>query len=174
MLIKRCGALAPANSRFRLSLGQISKTKWILILRNSQTSFYRIVRYIFPMSLKAFRIHHLLFSKSPLPNLAFVTELMRQPMRETPLGELHSLFNCHLITDFNQKVDVIWHDYEIKQFEFVFRDKRSQYVDEETGVAFRLQESSAHARARRREKDARWTEDVSWHGVACWMRHGRG
>ena len=55
---------------------------------------------------------------------------------------------------------MIRHDHEVVQLERMFRDKRTQYIDQEFGIPLRLQQAPAHARLRRREKGASRVENV--------------
>ena len=90
------------------------------------------------MCLQALLIHDLLLREAALPNFAYESELMRKPMREPPLDELHGLFDRHVAGHLNQEVNVIRHDNEIKQLEFALRDKRTQHIDEKLRIALRL------------------------------------
>jgi hypothetical protein len=69
---------------------------------------------------------------------------------------------------------VVGHDHEIVQFKPMLGDEGTQYIDEQSGIAFRLQQSLAHARLCRREKDARRAQNAGCGSIAGWMRHGRG
>jgi len=88
--------------------------------------------------LQALLIHDLHLREAALPNSALESELMRKPMREPPLDELHGLFDRHVAGHLNQEVNVIRHDNEIKQLEFALRDKRTQHIDEQLRIALRL------------------------------------
>jgi len=81
-------------------------------------------------------------------------------MREPALDQLHGFFDGHIVADLDQKMDVIGHDHEIVQLEAMLSDKRTQCIDEKGGIALRLQQSLAHARLCRREKDARRVQNV--------------
>ena len=56
---------------------------------------------------------------------------------------------------------VIGHDHEIVQLEFAFCDQRTQHIDEQSRIAFRLQKPAPHAGSCRREK-------VFATGSGCW------
>ena len=68
-------------------------------------------------------IHDLDLGEAALPNFTLEPELMRKPMREPSLDELHGLFDRHVAGHLDQEVNVIGHDNEIMQLEFAIRDK---------------------------------------------------
>jgi len=90
------------------------------------------------MCLEALLVHDLHLSEPALPNFPFESEIMRQLMREPPLDKLHGLFDCHIIANFDKKMDLIRHDNEFVQHESVLRDKRTQHIDEQLRIALRL------------------------------------
>ena len=126
------------------------------------------------MNLDTLTIHDLHFGESSLPDVAPLAEFVRQMVRKSAFDQLHRLFDGHIVADLHQKMDVVGHDHEIVQLEAMLGDKRTQDFDEKVGIALRLQQTAAHARFCRGEKDARRVEDVGRSGITGWMRHSRG
>ncbi len=91
------------------------------------------------MLLEAFWIEYLIFGKPALPHFSQVSEFLCQAMRESALDELHGLFDRHSVSNAQQKMYMVGHDYEIMEFELCLCHKRSQHVDQKGGIAFRLQ-----------------------------------
>jgi hypothetical protein len=65
---------------------------------------------------------------------------------------LHGLLDGHVRTDRYQEVQVIGHDHEVMEPEFPGRYVRTQHVDHQRGVAFRLQQGKSLAGLRSGEE----------------------
>ena len=68
-------------------------------------------------------------------------------MREAAFDELHGFLDGHVAVKFDQQVNVIGHDDEVVQLEFVLGDQRTQHIDQQARIAFSLKETPAHAGA---------------------------
>ena len=112
------------------------------------------------MDFKALPVHDLHLGKTSLPYLAFVSEIVGQPMRKPALDQLHSLFNRHVVVDGQQQMQMIGHDDKIVQFKLALRNKRTQYINEQLRIALRLQEPASHACSRRYKKRTRGTQNA--------------
>ena len=132
-------ALAPANLHFRFLLCKIPKAKWIVLRGCNKSGFDRVLGDIRTMGLEVLLVQHLHFRESSLPHLAFVAKFMRQTMRKPTLDQLHRFFDCHIADNLDEKMDVIGHDHKIVELDAMLGDERPQNVDEEVGIALRLQ-----------------------------------
>jgi hypothetical protein len=71
-------------------------------------------------------------------------------------------------------MDMIRHDDEVMQLEAMLCDKRTEYIDEESGIALRLQNPLSHGRPSRNKEFPYGVEDGDGSCVSAGMRHSRG
>jgi hypothetical protein len=90
-----------------------------------------------------------------LPDLSRVTCLFFQAKGKSSFDELHGLFNGRVTLNRNQQMHMVRHDDEVPYLKTASRNAGSQYVDEQHGIAVRLQKSPPHARFGCNEERAR-------------------
>lgn len=93
--------------------------------------------------------------KSALPDLSQVPQFFLQAVGESALDELHGPFNGRIACDREQQMQVVRHDDEIVQLEFSRRNVGTQHVDQQQGIALRLEQGPPHAGGCGGEKRAR-------------------
>jgi len=135
---------------------------WELARDFGQTGFDRVICYVGSISRDAILVENLGLRIAALPHFAQVSEFLRKTIGKPALDELHGLLNRRSIFNCNQEMHVVGHDHEIAQLEFAFFDQRPEYIDKKFRVSFRLQELTAHACFRGREKGTCWVENVFW------------
>jgi len=80
-----------------------------------------------------------LFGEPALPDLSQVSTFLPQAKGESALDQLHGLLDGHVDADCDQQMHMVGHDHKVMESEFASRHIRTQRVDHQRGVAFRLQ-----------------------------------
>jgi hypothetical protein len=90
------------------------------------------------------------------------------------LINLHGFFNRHVPPYCEQYMEMVRHDHEIVNLELPGRHIRTQYVNQEHGVALRLQQSRTLDRLRGGEKRTSRPYDPIGARIASRFRHSQG
>jgi hypothetical protein len=115
-----------------------------LIWRIGETGFDRILSNIDAVIGEAFRVVDAMVGEAPLPDFACVAVLALHSKREAALDELHGFFEGHVGRGGQEQVNVIGHDDEVVEGESSGTNRGAENVDEEYGVALRLEQTFAH------------------------------
>ena len=94
------------------------------------------------MTLVILRILNAMIGESRLPNFGVETEVFSRAIRKTSFDELQSFFQRYVGCRRDQQVKVIGHDDEFVEKKAALRSIGLEYLEEETGHPFGLEESA--------------------------------
>ncbi len=160
-------ALAPAPFLLR----QISIAILIFAGTLRQPRLYRILRNIRAIPFNTCRIIRPRLRKSNLPNLSQIAAIVLQPIRKSPLYRLHGLFNRRIPANAQKQMHVIRHYDKVVHLKLSRSHIRTQNIDRQRRVPFRLQQPPSLVGFGCGEKCARRTQRIYLRRIANRPRH---
>jgi hypothetical protein len=149
-----------------------SKAPGKFIRGSGETGFDRILSNVEAVIGKAVRVLDAMIGEAPLPDFACIAVFALHSKREAALDELHCFFEGHVGWDGEQQVNVVRQNDEVVEGESSGTNRGAENVDEQHGVALRLEQTFAHPGLSCDEEGAIDFDNVCGIGVAGECRHG--